>query len=181
MKFASLFTTATLFVATFALPSPEGDEAGLEARQNFRNRCGSRRRASPFYRLYNSEAVDHFYTLNTAELSAPGYTFEGVSSYIFSSRQPGTVPFYRLYSSQATDHFYTTSASERNSAIAQGYKSEGIAGYIYPNNNCGGVPFYRLYSPSGTDHFYTTSASERTSAITGGYTDEGIAGYVYRN
>ncbi|KAG6832858.1 hypothetical protein H0H87_012790 [Tephrocybe sp. NHM501043] len=164
------------------LSSLEGGESELEARQNFGNpgRCGSRRRARPFYRLFNSAAVDHFYTLNTSELSAAGYTFEGVSSFIFPTRQPGTVPFFRLYSPQATDHFYTTDPRERISAIRLGYRPEGIAGFIYPNNNCGGVPFFRLYSPSGKDHFYTTSRSERRSAIAGGYNDEGIAGFVYR-
>ncbi|KAG6832856.1 hypothetical protein H0H87_012788 [Tephrocybe sp. NHM501043] len=242
MKFISLVTIATLFVAAFALPSPEGGESDLEARvensgvgadfdlhsldleardnseggaaldssyleggeselearQNFgvgtilsrivnlpnflrvQNRCGRRIRARPFYRFYNNAAVDHFYTLNRGEgASASGYNFEGVSSFIFPTRQPGTVPFFRLYSPQATDHFYTTSVSERNSAIGQGYNSEGIAGFIYPNNNCGGVPFYRLYSPSGRDHFYTTSISERSSAIASGYNNEGIAGYVF--
>ncbi|KAG6853462.1 hypothetical protein C0991_004249 [Blastosporella zonata] len=178
MKFSILLLESAFISAVSAFPADEG--FNLEARQGFRRRCGSRSRASPFYRLYNPTVVDHFYTTNTAELTATGYNFEGVSSFIFTSRQPGTVPFYRLYSPAATDHFYTTSASERNNAIANlGYKSEGVAGYIYPNSSCGGVPFYRLYSPSGTDHFYTTSAAERNSAQASGYNNEGIAGYVY--
>ncbi|KAG6906846.1 hypothetical protein DXG01_011725 [Tephrocybe rancida] len=178
MKLSLLFITGLLSFAS-AFPAPEGDSV-LEVRQ-FRNRCPSRRRASPFYRLYNSAVVDHFYTVNTAELSAAGYTSEGVSSYIFTSSQPGTVPLYRLYSSGATDHFYTTSASERNSAIGQGYQSEGIAGYIFPSRNCGGVPFYRLYNSANTDHFYTTSASERNTAIaSGGYTTFLMSDIQYR-
>ncbi|KAH0579828.1 hypothetical protein H2248_002656 [Termitomyces sp. 'cryptogamus'] len=181
MKFSLLFVTALLSVAS-AIPTGLDDSNGLEARQ--RGRCGNRNRAVPFYRLYNGQVIDHFYTTNNNEannaVAVSGYTREGISSYIFQNQQPGTVPFFRLYSASATDHFYTTSASEASNAQNLGYTSEGVAGYIYPNGNCRNtVPFYRLYSASGTDHFYTTSASERASAIRGGYSDEGVAGYVY--
>ncbi|KAG6891435.1 hypothetical protein C0992_006694 [Termitomyces sp. T32_za158] len=182
MKFSLFFVTALASVAV-AMPT-DMDDSALEARQ--RNRCGNRNRAVPFYRLYNPQIIDHFYTTNNNEANQAaarsGYTREGISSYIFQNQQPGTVPFFRLYSASATDHFYTTSASEANSAAQNlGYTPEGIAGYIYPNGNCPNtVPFYRLYSASGTDHFYTTSASERASAIRSGYSDEGIAGYVYQ-
>ncbi|KAG5717098.1 hypothetical protein E4T56_gene7176 [Termitomyces sp. T112] len=162
MKFSLLFVTALLSVAS-AIPTGLDDSNGLEARQ--RGRCGNRNRAVPFYRLYNGQVIDHFYTTNNNEannaVAVSGYTREGISSYIFQNQQPGTVPFFRLYSASATDHFYTTSASEASNAQNLGYTSEGVAG------------------ASGTDHFYTTSASERASAIRGGYSDEGVAGYVY--
>ncbi|KAG6891436.1 hypothetical protein C0992_006695 [Termitomyces sp. T32_za158] len=160
------------------------DDSALEARQHW-GRCVNRQRATPFYRLYNPQIIDHFYTTSNNEANraaARGYTREGISSEIFRTQQRGTVPFYRLYSASATDHFYTTSASEANSAVQNlGYMSQGIAGYIYPNGNCRDtVPLYRLYSASGTDHFYTTSAAERASAMRIGYSDEGIAGYVFQ-
>ncbi|KAG6891438.1 hypothetical protein C0992_006697 [Termitomyces sp. T32_za158] len=181
MKLALVFASA---LAAFVAAAPlDGDAHELEARQSFvPGNCGNPANARPFYRLYNSAAVDHFYTLSANEAQAAtglGYRREGISSYIFPNRAQGTVPLYRLYSASATDHFYTTSAAERTSAIGLGYTPEGIAGYIYPNNDCGGVPLYRLYSASGTDHFYTTSAAERNSAIRGGYTSEGITGYVF--
>ncbi|KAG5717099.1 hypothetical protein E4T56_gene7175 [Termitomyces sp. T112] len=181
MKFSLLFATALLSVAS-AIPT-EMDSSDLEARQ-FRQ-CGNPDDAVPFYRLYNSQAVDHFYTTDAQEannaIARFGYTDEGISSYIFPYQESGTVPFYRLYSPTAMDHFYTTSASEANNAEQNlGYNSEGVAGYIYPNRGCRGtVPFYRLYNPSGMDHFYTTSASERDNAAGNGYNYEGIAGYVY--
>ncbi|KAG6832857.1 hypothetical protein H0H87_012789 [Tephrocybe sp. NHM501043] len=224
MKFISLVTIATLFVAAFALPSPEGGKSDLEARVensgtaaavdltsldleardndgaapelsslgegdselearqngggNSRN-CGSRNDARPFFRRYKSSVDDHMYSLNRDEGSASGYNFEGVSSFIFPTRRPGTVPFYRLYNSRNSDHLYTTSASERDSAMRQGYNSQGIAGHIYPGNRCGGIPFYRMHNPRGNHHFYTTSRSEARSAISRGYNNEGIAGYVY--
>ncbi|KNZ77361.1 hypothetical protein J132_05789 [Termitomyces sp. J132] len=159
MKFA-LALTALLTVVSAAplsdLQAPLAPDA-----------CSNLAIAFPFYRLYNSATLDHFYTLNANEAQSAtnlGYSREGTSSHIFLHQQFGTVPLYRLYSPGVNDHFYTTSAAERNSAIGLGYNSEGVAGYIYPNANCGGVPFYRLYSPSGRDHFYTTSAAERDSA-----------------
>ncbi|KAG6891434.1 hypothetical protein C0992_006693 [Termitomyces sp. T32_za158] len=161
MKFSLLLATALLSVAS-ALPTEVDDS--LEARQFVQ--CGNPDDTVPFYRLYNSQVVDHFYTTDAQEannaVARYGYTAEGISSYIFPSQESGTTPFYRLYSPTAMDHFYTTSASEANSASQNlGYNYEGIAGYIYPNRGCRGtVPFYRLYSPSGMDHFYTTSASE---------------------
>ncbi|KAG5337766.1 hypothetical protein C0989_008944 [Termitomyces sp. Mn162] len=170
MKFALVLTAFLTFVSAASL--------NLEARQS----CGDPANASPFFRLYNSGDVDHFYTLDASEgLSATnlGYTSEGVSSHIFSSEQPGSVPLYRLYSPGVTDHFYTIDAAERDSAVKLGYYLEGVAGYIYPNAICGAVPFFRMYSANGGDHFYTTSTPERDSALGIGYADEGIAGYVY--
>ncbi|KAG5636077.1 hypothetical protein H0H81_009197 [Sphagnurus paluster] len=178
MKFSLVILSA---LATFASASPS--ENYLEARAGAAQACGDPRVATPFYRSYNSRIVDHFYTTNLGEdrraINSLGYSDEGISSYIFSRSQPGTVPLYRLYSSKASDHFYTTSSSERSSALTQGYVSEGISGWIYPNSDCGGFPLYRLYSSSGTDHFYTTSGVERNSAESGGYTSEGITGYVF--
>ncbi|KNZ77362.1 hypothetical protein J132_05790 [Termitomyces sp. J132] len=170
MQFALVLTALLTFVSAASL--------NLEARQS----CGDPANASPFFRLYNSGDVDHFYTLDASEgLSATnlGYTSEGVSSHIFPSEQPGSVPLYRLYSPGVTDHFYTIDAAERDSAVKLGYYLEGVAGYIYPNAICGAVPFFRMYSANGGDHFYTTSTPERDSALGIGYADEGIAGYVY--
>ncbi|KAG6837771.1 hypothetical protein H0H93_001698 [Arthromyces matolae] len=176
MKFVALFTAALFAVAS---ASPTGEEVEIEARQ-YGSRCPSVQ-AFPFYRLYNPTVNDHFYTTNVAELNAAGYNSEGISSYIYTTLQPGTVPFYRLYNPTVFDHFYTTSANERDNAINNdGYNYEGIAGYVFPNRSCGGTPFYRLYGGStGTDHFYTTSASERNAAENEGYNYEGIAAYVY--
>ncbi|KAH9925880.1 uncharacterized protein BXZ73DRAFT_103052 [Epithele typhae] len=90
--------------------------------------------AVPFYRLYSASGTDHFYTTSASERDNAvqiGYTYEGVSSYIYPSALCKSVPFYRLYNPTIVDHFYTTSLSERNNAINNlGYNNEGVAGYV---------------------------------------------------
>jgi Repeat of unknown function (DUF5648) len=145
--------------------------------------CGDPRAAVPLLRAYNGAVVDHFYTTNAAEMGNAvnhlGYSAEGTTGYVFSSRQPATVPLYRLYSGGGSDHFYTTSAQERDNAIANlGYAFEGVVGYIYPDTTCGALPLYRSYNGGGVDHFYTMSLSESDNAVASGWAKEGITGYM---
>ncbi|KAG5644320.1 hypothetical protein DXG03_008678 [Asterophora parasitica] len=181
MKFSQILT-ASLFAASTVLALPQGEnvQRDVEARAT----CPEQRRAVPWYRAYNPQAVDHFYTTDQAEfnnaVSNLGYNDEGIAALIFNQPQRGTVAFYRDFNSQRIDHFYTTDLQESNNAIQNdGYTSEGITGWIYPDSSCRGtVPLYRLFNPTGFDHFYTTNANERNSAVQDGYNDEGIAGYV---
>ncbi|MEH1932117.1 MAG: hypothetical protein V7K14_06260 [Nostoc sp.] len=134
--------------------------------------------AYPLYRYYNPSTVDHFYTVNFAELGNgnSGYISEGIAAYISKIQYAGTVPLYRYYSSAATDHFYTTNFSELGGGKS-GYVFEGIAGYVYPRPITNTLPVYRYYSSGATDHFYTTNFSELGGGKNG-YVFEGIAGYV---
>ncbi|MEH2015078.1 hypothetical protein [Nostoc sp.] len=134
--------------------------------------------AYPLYRYYNSSIVDHFYTVNFAELGngSSGYISEGIAAYISKIQYAGTVPLYRYYSSAATDHFYTTNFSELGNG-KNGYVFEGIIGYVYPRPITDTLPVYRYYSSAATDHFYTTNFSELGGGKNG-YVFEGIAGYV---
>lgn len=134
--------------------------------------------AYPLYRYYNSSIVDHFYTVNFAELGngSSGYILEGIAAYISKIQYAGTVPLYRYYSSAATDHFYTTNFSELGGG-KNGYVFEGIAGYVYPRPITDTLPVYRYYSSASRDHFYTTNFSELGGGRSG-YVFEGIAGYV---
>jgi hypothetical protein len=67
-------------------------------------------------------------------VAADGYTYEGISSYVFSAQVPKSVPLYRLYSARTGDHFYTRSAAEAKIAVAaDGYAYEGIACYVLTN------------------------------------------------
>ncbi|KAH9918926.1 uncharacterized protein BXZ73DRAFT_52705, partial [Epithele typhae] len=91
--------------------------------------------AVPFYRLYSPSGTDHFYTTNEAEANNAagnlGYTYEGVSSFIYPTSLCGAVPLYRMYNPKVIDHFYTTNINERQNAIRNlGYSDEGIAGYV---------------------------------------------------
>ena len=139
--------------------------------------------AYALYRYYNSSIVDHFYTVNFAELGNGngGYISEGIAAYISTQQYPGTIPLYRAYSGSAGDHFYTTNLSELVAAGgSSGYVYEGVAGYIYPMPFTGTVPLYRYYLSAGRNHFYTTNFGELGGGR-GGYVFEGIAGYVIPN
>ncbi|KGL63812.1 LodA/GoxA family CTQ-dependent oxidase [Polaribacter sp. Hel1_85] len=139
----------------------------------------------PFYRLYNGQIHDHFYTTSVSErdnaVKNLGYTFEEIACIVYVPQIDGAMPLYRLYNGQIHDHFYTTSVSERDNAIKKlGYTSEGIACYVYLSQIEGTIPLYRLYNGQIHDHFYTTSVSERDNATKNlGYTSEGIACYVF--
>ncbi|KAI0709616.1 hypothetical protein C8Q72DRAFT_1003643 [Fomitopsis betulina] len=90
-----------------------------------------------FYRLYDAEHVDHFYTTNETEadelIRRGVYRNRGYVGYIYTSAVCGAVPLYRLYDSGQYDHYYTTSEEERDYWDKHGYTYQGIAGYILPN------------------------------------------------
>ena len=131
------------------------------------------------YRWYNSGNGDHFYTTDPSGELAPsgGYTSEGITGYISTSKIDGTTSLYRWYNSGNGDHFYTTDPSGEL-APSGGYTSEGITGYIATSQISGTTPLYRWYNSGNGDHFYTTDPSGEL-APSGGYTSEGITGYIW--
>lgn len=90
-----------------------------------------------FYRLYDAEHVDHFYTTNETEadelIRRGVYVNRGYVGYIYTSAVCGALPLYRLYDTTEYDHFYTTSEYEREYWAKHGYTYQDIAGYILPN------------------------------------------------
>ncbi|MEW6735765.1 MAG: hypothetical protein AB1489_31020 [Acidobacteriota bacterium] len=134
---------------------------------------------APFYRYYNPDSGDHFYTRDFNELGEgrDGYTKEGIAGYILATQQPGTVPFYRYYSPDSGDHFYTTDYNELGEG-RYGYTKEGIAGYIFNTQQPGTVPLHRYLNSDSGDHFYTTDYNELGEGRDG-YTKEGIAGFIF--
>jgi hypothetical protein len=88
-----------------------------------------------FFRLYNPDWGDHFYTTSASERasaeSSGGYVAEGVLCWVAGHAVTGMDPLYRLYNPGNGDHFYTTSASERDSAKAEaGYQDEDVACWV---------------------------------------------------
>ncbi|KAB5605529.1 hypothetical protein [Bifidobacterium jacchi] len=90
----------------------------------------------PVYRLYNRNAGDHHYTMNSAErdmLVAKGWKYEGIGWY--SSNRSCMWPLYRQYNRRARrgSHNYTLNKAENDMLVAKGWKYEGIAWYgLYP-------------------------------------------------
>ena len=83
----------------------------------------------PFYRYYNSQVGDHYYTTDCNRLGAGayGWVFENVEAYIFTSAETGTVPLYQYWNAQVGDHFYTIDFN------TLGY---GRYGYVFENVEC---------------------------------------------
>ncbi len=127
-----------------------------------------------FYRFYNSNAVDHYYSTNR---SAPsGYRLGGPIGKVFDKKASGTIPLYKAYNRNAKNHLYSTNRSEINNA--SGYRYLGIAGYVYPSRGSGRVALYRFYNRTAVNHFYTTNRNEGNNAA--GYQYEGVACYILR-
>ncbi|WP_367614354.1 hypothetical protein [Allobaculum sp. Allo2] len=84
------------------------------------------------YRLYNPNAGDHHYTLDTAERAAlveMGWTAEGITCYTSASENDR--PVYRLYNPNAVagSHHFTFNATERDGLVTMGWVDEGIGFY----------------------------------------------------
>ncbi|KAF9552716.1 hypothetical protein CPC08DRAFT_789314 [Agrocybe pediades] len=156
--------------------------------------CGDPRLLVPFFRLWQPQITDSFYTTGVVEknkaITLLGYQDQGIAGYLWPNTTvpvpKQTIPLYRVYNSQltVTDHFYTTSVAERDAAINKlGFTNEGIAGYVYNDTLCDGLPLYRLYSGKVQNHFYTMDAAERDNMVANdpdGYVYEKIAAYMFR-
>jgi hypothetical protein len=84
-----------------------------------------------FYRWYNSEKGDHFYSYDRqgGGVSLAGYQFEGSIGNIATSRLKMTKELYRWFNPATGVHFYSTDlkwGGETNNR----YKYDGIAGYV---------------------------------------------------
>eukprot|EP00163_Fabomonas_tropica_P019004 TRINITY_DN3343_c0_g1_i1.p1 TRINITY_DN3343_c0_g1~~TRINITY_DN3343_c0_g1_i1.p1 ORF type:complete len:796 (+),score=260.60 TRINITY_DN3343_c0_g1_i1:335-2722(+) len=142
----------------------------------------------PFFRYYNHEAKDHFYTTNSGDLGFGklGYTFQGVSAFIhpappiLSKPLPAPtkafapVPLFRYYKPGSHDHFYSTKVQIPLEQM-KGWVPEGVAAAVYTEQVPGTVPLYRYYQPLYKDHLYTTKRFPNGKM---GYKSEGIECYV---
>lgn len=84
-----------------------------------------------FYRWYNTEKGDHFYSYDRqgGGVSLRGYQFEGSIGNIATSRLKMTKELYRWFNPATGAHFYSTDlkwGKETNNR----YKYDGIAGYV---------------------------------------------------
>ncbi|MCB9655454.1 MAG: hypothetical protein H6729_15140 [Deltaproteobacteria bacterium] len=117
-----------------------------------------------FWRLWNGDIADHFYTTSSEEADGAtlyyGFTREDFESiYVFDGPGDGRVPLYRYYSGLAGDHFYTTEGGGVQQIATTDYNLETIAAYVYTNSGDGRVRLYRYYSEVNGDHFYTTMSN----------------------
>ena len=152
----------------------------------------------PFYRYYQSETHDHFYTTNSEEIGTTvsgvigkhGYKSEGLMGYLLTSQKPGTVALYQYYNSQASDHFYTTNENEIGTITPghtkKGYTSEGVAGYCYSTHVYSSVSLYQYWNSKFRDHFYTVNENEIGTVVPNkvgkfGYVYEGIQCFIFSN
>ena len=95
--------------------------------------------AIPLYRVYSAAKTDHFITTSWDEVEtavgANGYTYQGVTAYVYPKAECGAVPFYRQYNPSIEDHFYSTgkpASSNSSTTGVNGWFYEGITGYVFP-------------------------------------------------
>lgn len=124
----------------------------------------------------NTMSVMHFYTTEAHE-PVSGWTPEGVSGYVFSSEQPGTVGFYRWRHPESNLHFYTVDPTGE-AATALGYVFERIECFVPSDGREGTVPLYRWYHAESGDHFFTQDKNGELGPGSG-YVAEGIACVVF--
>jgi hypothetical protein len=86
---------------------------------------------TPFYRWYNPEKRDHFYShdMQGEGKSLKGYLYEGLIGNIATSRLTNTRELYRWYNPSTGCHFYSTDPNGE-AIIKKGYRFNGIAGYV---------------------------------------------------
>jgi len=84
-----------------------------------------------FYRWYNPQTGDHFYSYDRSGggKSLKGYFFEGTIGNIATSRLTNTRELYRWFNPSTGCHFYTTDPKGEGST-KRGYRFDGIAGYV---------------------------------------------------
>ncbi|KAL0958592.1 hypothetical protein HGRIS_013933 [Hohenbuehelia grisea] len=143
--------------------------------------CAHPAKADFFYRLFNPEINDHFYTRNATEadeFAAKGYEQKTVAGYIFTRPQVQTKALFRLYSAESQDHVYADNGDARKFE-SEGYVRQGVAGFVYTSSKCAAAPLFRLYNPTTKDHFYTTLTVEINDALGKGYERQGILAFAY--
>ncbi len=84
-----------------------------------------------FYRWYNPQKNDHFYSHDSkgGGKNLQGYVFEGAIGNIATSKMTNTRELYRWVNTKTGNHFYSTD-SKGERIVKNEYRFEGIAGYV---------------------------------------------------
>ncbi len=83
-----------------------------------------------FYRWFNPNVGDYFYSYNTGDAKRlPGYIYEGPIGNIGTSKLAGTRELYRWVNRKTKHHFYTTDLSGEGMA-QKGYQYDAVAGFV---------------------------------------------------
>ena len=136
--------------------------------------CTYQKPLAPLYQYSNGR--DHLYSTNPNLNN--GYTREGITGYIYTSEQIGTVALNQFWNEKSGDHLYS-----RETSYA-GYIKEGPVGYVYPIAQPNTIHLSQVQAVSGktiTDHFYTTNPSPFISDKNFIVSNHGVSkiGYIY--
>ncbi|KAF9538400.1 hypothetical protein EC957_006775 [Mortierella hygrophila] len=100
--------------------------------------------------------ADHYYTTDPKDMSASGYSFEGITGYLYPVKFAHTIALHHWFNPTLGDNFYTVNEPHLPTP-GDGYDYKGIVGYIYQKATRGTAPLLRWYHSIG-DHFYTTNS-----------------------
>lgn len=125
-----------------------------------------------FFRAYNPNNGQHFYTASEGEFdiltTTVGLSDESTGQdgfAVVTSQVTGSVPIYRAYNPNGGQHYYTLSQFELNSLVTAGWNAEGIAGYLFTTPQPGATEIMHLYNDITGEHIFTESTSYRDALI----------------
>jgi len=131
--------------------------------------------ASPFYRYWNKDTSDRYYTTNFDDIGYGryGYVLEGEAGKLVDSsfKSCGAVELYHYYNKASSINYYTTDWSQFGYGD-QGWIYQNTSGYCFGSAVTGTVPLYHYWNQKNNRHLYTTNYNELG---TGGY-DYGLTG-----
>ena len=123
---------------------------------------------------------DFVYTTDFGELGSGccGYTYLGVSMYIYNAQAEGTIPLYRFYNGTLVKHFYTTNFNELGGDPDWDY--EGVQGFVFAQQESGTVPIQRWlgWRSGGPVHVYVIDSRHDEFFELYGFVFEGVVGYA---
>ncbi|ASW74605.1 hypothetical protein IQ37_04325 [Chryseobacterium piperi] len=133
----------------------------------------------PVYVFYNSNKVDHLYTLDRAEGNNLNYEDRGVLGSVGDSKSvwPAYSPDYKItrwYNRRNGDRLLTQSNEVDNNSD---WVNEGVLGLAARSDYDGNSPVYRYRGRRRSNHFFTTNFNELGNGNSA-WVYEGIGFYV---
>ncbi len=123
------------------------------------------------YRLYNPNAMFHFFTTSQTEfqyLVSIGYHDESTNVPGFAvenSLITGVLPVHRMYNPNNGQHYYTYKDGERDFLVEHGWYYENDMGFIYTSQVSATFEVFVLYNSIGGEHLYLTDVNEKNGIL----------------
>ncbi|SIS60977.1 M57 family metalloprotease [Belliella pelovolcani] len=128
-----------------------------------------------YYKNLSGNKKSHNWTGNWNEfgLSANGFTYRGVTGFIYNYQKSQTVPLYRYQNSVG---YYYLSRNPNLQTNFPDFQNRVLIGYVYNSPSEDNIPVYEYYN-SSEGHFFTSNFNDAWMSGSG-WSGGGIAFYV---